>query len=173
VVRILCALDQVPVTPVSPRERQRSTSPRRRRWNSFLSSTRETFTVAQSASTESQPPRRHSFDELSTDLELSGKESPKPGDISSSPFFLLEAVWNSLYSWYDLLEVEVQRLPEAGSNTAAAEGTNQQVPDLSVEDVSTERPQDVIPTAPPGKSNFTHVHLHTFHLVWVGLQLLM
>ncbi|XP_065916670.1 E3 ubiquitin-protein ligase HACE1-like isoform X2 [Dysidea avara] len=150
-VRILCALDQVPVTPVSPREQHRPTSPRRRRWNSFLSSgTRDTAIVAPSASTESQPPRRHSFDELSTDFELAGKESPKPGDISSSPFFLLEAVWNSLYSWYDLLEVEVQRLPEAGSNTAATAGTNHQVPDLSVKDVSTEPPQDVTPTAPPG-----------------------
>lgn len=150
VVRILCALDQVPVTPLSPQEQHRSTSPRRRRWNSFLSSaSRENTTIPLSASSESQPSRRHSFDVI--DSEVSGKESPKPGDISSSPFFLLEAVWSSLYSWYDLLEVEVQRLPEASSNTARTNNT-QQLPDLTVEDMSsTEPPQDVTPTAPSGR----------------------
>ena len=118
VVRILCALDEV---PVSPQEQQhRSTSPRRRRWNSFLGSiNRDSVPPASPPTGEGQLPsqQQHSIEDLSLAFESLRKESPKPGDISSSPFFLLEEVWSSLYSWYDLLDQEVQRLPESTDKT--------------------------------------------------------
>ena len=115
VVHIQCALDEV---PVSPQEHlPRCTSPRRRRWNSFLSSgTRDPVPVLSPAETQIQTqPQQHSMDDLSA-CEALHKEPLRPGDISSSPFFLLEEVWSSLYSWYDLLDLEVQRLPEATRN---------------------------------------------------------
>jgi len=116
VVHIQCVLDEVPFS--SQEQQHRPVSPRRRRWNSFLSSsTRDPVPVSPPSDAQAQP-RRHSMDELSAAFESLRKESPKPGDISSSPFFLLEEVWSSLYSWYDLLDQEVQRLPEATVNTA-------------------------------------------------------
>ena len=128
--------------PVSPYEQQhRSTSPRRRRWNSFLSPiNRDSVPPASPPSGEGQPSlQHHSIEDLSAAFETLHKESPKPGDISSSPFFLLEEVWNSLYSWYDLLDQEVQRLPESASNTAepskevSQEQHNGVIPELTIQ----------------------------------------
>lgn len=138
VVRIQCALDGIPV--LSPQEQQHQpASPRRRRWNSFLSSsTRDSTPVSTTGETQLQP-QNHSMDDLSAAFESLRKESPRPGDISSSPFFLLEEVWSSLYSWYDLLEQEVQRLPEATGNTnepaneETAEHYDGPIPDLNVQ----------------------------------------
>ena len=128
-----------PLLPQELEQQHRPTSPRRRRWNSFLSSAaRDSTPVSPPAEAQSQQ-RRHSLEDLSAAFETLQRESPKPGDISSSPFFLLEEVWSSLYSWYDLLEQEVQRLPEATGNTVEHpnEGSTEQydgvIPEVMVE----------------------------------------
>ena len=148
VVRILCALDIVPVS--SHEQHHRSTSPRRRRWNSFLS--RDSVPPASPPSSEGQASsQHHSVDDLSAAFETLRKDSPKPGDISSSPFFLLEEVWSSLYSWYDLLDQEVQRLPESTSNT---EELSKEVPqeqyDGVIPELTVQTPVDTVPTASLG-----------------------
>ena len=163
VVRVLCALDKVP--PLLPQEleqQHRPTSPRRRRWNSFLSSAaRDSTPVSPPAEAQSQQ-RRHSLEDLSAAFETLQRESPKPGDISSSPFFLLEEVWSSLYSWYDLLEQEVQRLPEATGNTVEQpnEGSTEQydgvIPEVMVEASAGE------PTVSLGISHCIMISLNTY-----------
>ena len=159
VVRILCALDKVPpLLPQEPEQQHRSTSPRRRRWNSFLSSAaRDSTPVSPPAEAQSQ---RHSSCDLSAAFETLQTESPRPGDISSSPFFLLEEVWSSLYSWYDLMEQEVQRLPEATSNSVEYinEGSTEQY-DGVVPEVTVEASAGKEPTASLGTPLYNDHHL--------------
>lgn len=148
VVHIQCALDEV---PVSPQEHQhRAASPRRRRWNSFLGpSARDSTPVSPPNEAQTQP-RRQSMDDVLGACEVLRKESPRPGDISSSPFFLLEEVWSSLYSWYDLLDQEVQRLPEATKNTTINKETTEQCGGV-VPEVTVQTTVDTEPTASLGK----------------------
>ena len=153
VVHILCALDEVPVLPQE--QQHRPTSPRRRRWNSFLSSSnRDSVPPASPPTGEGQLPsqqQQHSIEDLSAVFETLRKDSPKPGDISSSPFFLLEEIWSSLYSWYDLLDQEVQRLPEStGDDVEQSIEEAREQYDGIIPELTVQTSVDTVPTASLG-----------------------
>lgn len=99
------------------------------------------------------------MEDLSAAFETLRKDSPKPGDISSSPFFLLEEVWSSLYSWYDLLDQEVQRLPESTSNTVeqSTEVAEEQY-DGAIPELTVQTSVDTAPTASLGNGWRSGLH---------------